>query len=83
LEQSNSQQIYTPFKGQHSIEPPRLIKQNSEHGARTGNSGIKVSYIVSASKKIGVNADQNINIRELIANKDRSDLPPYFQLAFE
>ena len=49
----------------------------------SANSGIKVSYILSASKNIKVNADQNVNIRELIANKDRNDLPPYFQLAYE
>ena len=82
LEQSNSQQIYTPFKGQNSIEPPRLMQQNSEMVA-TGNSGIKVSYILSASKNIKVNADQNVNIRELIANKDRNNKAPYFHLQYE
>ena len=46
------------------------------------NSGVKVSYIVSASKNIKVNADQNISIKELIANKDRVDKTPYFQLAY-
>jgi len=42
-----------------------------------GGSGVKVSYIVSASKNIKVNADKNISIKELIANKDRNDWPPY------
>lgn len=49
-----------------------------------GNSGVKVSYILSASKNIKVNADQNISIKELISNnKDRTDTTPYFQLAYE
>ena len=43
-----------------------------------------MSYIVSASKNIRVNADQNISIKELIANKDRvENQQPYFQLAYE
>ena len=42
-----------------------------------------MSYIVSASKNIKVNADQNISIKELIANQDRSEQPPYFKLSFE
>ena len=58
------------------------MQQNSEMVA-TGNSGIKVSYILSASKNIKVNADQNVNIRELIANKDRNNKAPYFHLQYE
>ena len=43
-----------------------------------------MSYIVSASKNIRVNADQNIIIKELIAHKDRvENQQPYFQLAYE
>ena len=37
-----------------------------------GGQGVKVSYLVSASKNIKVNADQNISIKELIANKDNN-----------
>ena len=38
-------------------------------------TGVKVSYIVSASK---MNPDKNIRITELIANKNRTDQSPFF-----
>ena len=34
--------------------------------------GVKVCHILSAGKNITVNADQNISIKELIANKDNA-----------
>ena len=49
--------------------------------AAAGNSGVKVSYILSASKNIKVNENRNISIKDLIANKDKNvqDMTaPYF-----
>ena len=57
---------------------PAIIKGTSSDLGAGSNSGVKVSYIVSASKNIKVNADQNIIIKDLIANKDRSNQTPYF-----
>lgn len=62
----------TPFKfeGQSSmLDAPILASQLSE---MVGGSGVKISALVSASKNIKVNADNNISIKELIANKDRN-----------
>ena len=58
---------------------------------RPGSSGSspgikKVVNILTNGKNIAVNADQNISIKELIANKDTTNAdskPPYFKLAFD
>ena len=65
-------------------QPLQLQSQKSEQQrldqSQQMGTGVKVSYIVSASK---MNPDKNIRITELIANKNRTDQSPFFQLALE
>lgn len=55
-------------------QPLQLQSQKSEQQrldqSQQMGTGVKVSYIVSASK---MNPDKNIRITELIANKNRTD----------
>ena len=63
-----------------------LHRQRSTEQAQS--AAYKVSHIVSAGKKLAVNAERNIRIKELIATKGHSmsnagDKPHFFQLAYD
>ena len=48
------------------------------------SSPVKISYMISGQKNIKVNADQNINIKELIQNQEtNSNIQSIFKLTYD
>ena len=68
----------------HASELPMRKERPGSSGSSPGIK--KVVNILTNGKNIAVNADQNISIKELIANKDGASTenkPSFFKLAFD
>ena len=59
----------SPYLNKAKAADLQLMQQNSEK-LKEVSSPVKISYMISGQKNIKVNADQNINIKELIQNQE-------------